>query len=148
VSGENSEDGDNRDREERDPARAGEEGPPEVVAALGEPLAEDGNDRARDGALGEELPERVRDHERDEERVRLAAREEARDHRVANVAEDAREERPRADDARAPDDLGALLAACFLGLVAHRRGSSPRSSFVVPGRHSSHWQSARRYLYE
>ncbi len=31
---------------------------------------------------------------------------------------------------------------------AHSRGMIGRSCFAAPGRHSSHWHSARRYLYE
>jgi hypothetical protein len=63
------------------------------------------------GAFGEQLPEHVRNRERDEEGVRDRACEDGGDGEIAQEAEQPAGERTRGHDARAPGDVPGLAHA-------------------------------------
>ena len=113
------------ERDERGAAHAREEAPRGVVAVAFASFSESTrDDGARDRALAEELPERVGDREGDPERVGRVAVEERRERHVAHQPEDARGERPGADDPRARDQAASLA-------LARRRGCRAVTASVM-----------------
>src|SRR5439155_4249471 len=77
-------------------------------------LGEHRHEGLREGALGEQAPQQVRDAEGDEERVGGEARAEgARDEKIAHIAQDAADERQARYRKQGAQEVHARIRALF-----------------------------------
>jgi hypothetical protein len=94
--------------DERQAAERAEEAPRGLVALLLAHFVENGQNRVLCRALGEDLPEDVRNRERDEEGVGGRAREDRGDRLIAHEPEQAARERAGRNDPGPPSDAPVL----------------------------------------